>query len=99
MTDNKIGRKDGWTSVKDKMPEEGRDVLIYCFEGPWNDGGWIEIAHFKNGICQSDAKHAIIDFWQPLPEPPNTDLQNFMEQNDLGPEDMRDDNKYPTQIP
>ena len=55
-----------WISVKDRMPEEGVDVLVYG-EICHNKKG-IEVDFVKNGdfvACDEDVTH-----WMPLPEPP-----------------------------
>ena len=64
----------GWISVKDKMPDEGKEVLIYCPEfleeirkGFYTEGDFyaeredLIIRPAPNGYCTH---------WQPLPEPP-----------------------------
>ena len=63
----------GWVSVKDRMPNDGQDVLAYLYNGeetriaPFNydKGTWYD--------CVMNCTVAInsITHWMPLPEPPN----------------------------
>lgn len=95
MTDNQIVNPDGWYGISSKIPNEGQEVLIWNQSG----GGHFDIAIFKDGLFHSHhAWDMKIAHWQPLPEKPKSDLEIFMEENGLGPEDMRDDNRYPTEI-
>ena len=55
-----------WISVKERMPEDGKNVLAY--EG----GGF----YFLDWCCDGDwvvasASAAVVTHWMPLPEPPN----------------------------
>jgi len=59
-----------WISVKDGLPDDERDVLIYTSIGvriAWlkmddrNNDRWRPLGEFD---------HCIITHWQPLPEPP-----------------------------
>ena len=60
-----------WISCKDKMPEDGVNVLIYAgnrmISLAWYDK---DMGYFY--ICDSDYKYNSLDVthWQPLPEPP-----------------------------
>jgi hypothetical protein len=61
-----------WISVDDRLPEEGRDVLVYA------KGGWMAVRHYRapqgnsfsgwypNGLPIENTTH-----WMPLPEPPS----------------------------
>lgn len=57
-----------WISVKDRLPEDNKEVLIYC--GSYHELGWYE-SNNKSwrsdflGCCTDDVTH-----WIPLPEPP-----------------------------
>lgn len=57
----------GWVSVKDRLPEEDADVLV------WNELG-IEIAAYTtNPVKQWYAytgQDVFVKYWMPLPEPP-----------------------------
>lgn len=64
----------GWISVKDRLPEDTGDHLVYtCKEYTgifWFDRDkkeWIEVGDYP---CIA----GYITHWMPLPEPPNTDL-------------------------
>lgn len=53
-----------WISVKDRLPEECKCVLVY-------DGGVCSIAWRYKGEWESDDYTlATVTYWQPLPEPP-----------------------------
>ena len=60
-----------WISCKDKMPDDGVNVLIYAGNHmimlAWYDK---DMEYFY--ICDSDYKYNPLDVthWQPLPEPP-----------------------------
>lgn len=60
-----------WISCKDKMPDDGVNVLIYAgnrmISLAWYDK---DMGYFY--ICDSDYKYSSLDVthWQPLPEPP-----------------------------
>lgn len=57
-----------WISVKEKLPENHKEVLIYC--GSYHEIGWYESDNKSwrsdfLGCCTDDVTH-----WMPLPEPP-----------------------------
>ena len=60
-----------WISCKEKMPDDGINVLIYAgnrmISLAWYDK---DMGYFY--ICDSDYKYNSLDVthWQPLPEPP-----------------------------
>ena len=64
----------GWISVKDKMPDEGKEVLIYCPEFLEE----IRKVFYTEGDFYAEREDLIIrpapngycTHWQPLPEPP-----------------------------
>jgi hypothetical protein len=66
-----------WISCKDKMPDDGVNVLIYAgnrmISLAWYDK---DMGYFY--ICDSDYKYNSLDVthWQPLPEPPKDGEQN-----------------------
>ena len=49
--------KQEWISVKDRLPEEDEEVLVY-----WDDG--FEIGRYVGGEVGENI------YWMPLPEPP-----------------------------
>lgn len=57
----------GWVSVKDRMPEEDTDVLV------WNNLG-IEIAAYTTNPVKRwysyTGQEVFAKYWMPLPEPP-----------------------------
>ncbi len=55
-------RKSEWISVKDRLPEKGKSVLVY-----WDDG--FEIGEYVGGEVGEDI------YWMPLPEPPKEELK------------------------
>ena len=67
----------GWNSVKDRMPPDGRFVLVV------NDDGKMMIAKFESEVLHWEYKYYAYDwdvwedeeqgpicYWMPLPEPP-----------------------------
>lgn len=52
-----IEPKQEWISVKDRLPEKGKSVLVY-----WDDG--FDIGEYVGGEVGDDV------YWMPLPEPP-----------------------------
>lgn len=52
-----IEPKQEWISVKDRLPENGKSVLVY-----WDDG--FEIGRYVGGEVGDCV------YWMPLPEPP-----------------------------
>lgn len=52
--------KQEWISVKDRLPEKGKSVLVY-----WDDG--FDIGEYVGGEVGYDI------YWMPLPEPPERD--------------------------
>ena len=52
-----IEAKQEWVSVKDRLPEKGKRVLVY-----WDDG--FDIGEYVGGEVGDDV------YWMPLPEPP-----------------------------
>ena len=63
-----------WISVKERLPEIGRSVLIYY---PKWDGDEIQVAKLEDDrmmfdICgEFDIGTGVVTHWMPLPEPPN----------------------------
>jgi len=64
----KLNPNNGWISVEDRLPEDGRLVLV--------SGG---VARLENGIWYSYTGYTRqkiiwnVTHWQPLPEPPKED--------------------------
>ncbi len=64
-----------WISVKDRLPENGAHVLVYCHDDPYTTiasycetegyGCFREIPIGHGYIYYHDVSH-----WQPLPAPP-----------------------------
>ncbi len=58
-----------WTSVKDRLPKEGKDVLGHAYEfGVFL--GFHDGKYWKEGIYGNDNYIAAVTHWMPLPEPP-----------------------------
>lgn len=73
---------DGWISVKDRLPEKGKRVLVYCAYDPY-----ITIASFYGTEAPSSLGTGFVfeevplghvshfyhdvSYWQPLPVPPS----------------------------
>lgn len=62
-----------WISVKDRLPEIGHKVLIYCNDNKGifigyriKNAKWCALGHFGERICAGSD----IDYWCSLPEPP-----------------------------
>lgn len=70
-------RRNGWFSVKDRLPEQGKNVLVYIERNAYYRNGEIarkrEIAigwHIE-GRWHVDGCSKVVGFyWQELPEPP-----------------------------
>ena len=68
-----------WISVKDRLPEIGKSVLIYY---PKWDGDEIQVAKLEDDgmmfdICgEFNAGTGVITHWMSLPEPPKDGEQN-----------------------
>ncbi|HED4469397.1 DUF551 domain-containing protein [Pasteurella multocida] len=60
---------NGWISVKDRLPEEREDILIYTNKGE------IKLAYRYDSFFMSLLSHHIstITYWRPLPQPPKTE--------------------------
>ena len=61
-----------WISVKERLPEIGRSILIYY---PKWDGDEIQVAKLDDDmlfdICgEFDVRLGVVTHWMPLPEPP-----------------------------
>ncbi len=68
---------NGWTSVKDRLPKDGKNVLIFARN---KTHSWVQIGLYDTCywyISDEKLDSIEIDFdecvthWQPLPEPPN----------------------------
>ena len=55
---------NGWISVKDRLPEEGKEVLV------WNDESFCYVDEIKNGKWRIPGDYSGNTHWMPLPEPP-----------------------------
>jgi hypothetical protein len=68
-----------WISVRDRLPEKGRTVLVYC-EGVIHEFLWryfLAYVNAENRWCESFSGEKFmlkysysIKYWRPLPEPP-----------------------------
>lgn len=66
--------KDKWIRVKDNMPDEGEEVLIYCPEfleeirkAFYTEGNFYAE---KEDLIVKPAPNGYCTHWQPLPKPP-----------------------------
>ena len=65
-----------WVSVKDRMPEQGKDVLVYIERNAYRGSkitrkreiaiGW----HIKGLWNVDGCSKVVVFYWQELPEPP-----------------------------
>lgn len=61
-----------WISVKDKMPNDGCDVII-AFKWRGGQSNWSEIGRYdelKDEWYNGDGNLREVTHWMPLPEPP-----------------------------
>lgn len=57
-----------WISVKDNLPDDFKDVLVYC---SFHESNWLEVAHQFRGNWWKGGKSMLnVSYWMPLPEPP-----------------------------
>lgn len=65
---------DGWISVNDRLPEEGKECLVFtkalipavlCLH-PHS----IEVDEIEDGNWLLNSSRTVVTHWQPLPEPP-----------------------------
>lgn len=69
-------QNNGWTSIRENLPEKGKDILIYIidfFQEPVIDIAYLMTESdgticFKGTGYYFDIKY--ITHWQPLPRPP-----------------------------
>ena len=75
-----------WISVKDRLPEEGVEVLIYCnpdiVQAVFSVGYWkgsFDVTDYMNDgfvpdrrICKQGSDYDYVTHWMPLPEPPKS---------------------------
>ena len=74
---NKNCEQPKWISVKDRLPEEGQEVLAYwnCKKGIFN-GNSVEVCDYNDGRWWDFHRNRYLDtygtvtYWMPLPEPP-----------------------------
>ena len=57
---------DAWISVKDAVPEDWQDVIVFCVDGNLS---WIQIAALAHGEWKIDytSDMATVTHWMPLP--------------------------------
>lgn len=68
-----IEPKQEWISVKDRLPEEGQEVICFCAGNltnvyTWTGEGWED----SYGYYEDDD---IISHWMPMPEPPEREWE------------------------
>ena len=59
--------EEGWVNVKDELPEEDTDVLV------WNNLGMEIAAYTTNPVKRwysYTGQEVFVKYWMPLPEPP-----------------------------
>lgn len=69
-------QNNGWISIDERLPEEGKDVLIYV--PGFDTSPIIDIAWLDNGangaLCLVGSQYGFdiedVTHWQPLPQPP-----------------------------
>ena len=64
-----LEQDNGWISVKDRMPEEGVDVLVYGYIYLNRKGADVDFVDRESGnfFYYDDGR---VTHWRPLPEPP-----------------------------
>lgn len=60
-----------WISVRDRLPDEGENVLCYYVDDRWGWGMRVDhrvkgSIHFFHGISYAQD----VTYWMPLPKPP-----------------------------
>lgn len=66
-------RKESWISVKDRMPEESGDVIVYCKDGYMCGTSYSKKHNAFNAHDHQDTpENAFTDvtYWRPMPDPP-----------------------------
>jgi hypothetical protein len=67
-----LKQDNGWISVKDRMPEEGVDVLVYGYIYLNRKGADVDFVERESGnffyYDEGEVTH-----WRPLPEPPESE--------------------------
>lgn len=70
----KIGCKNLWISVKEKLPKNGEKVLAYAIKDenlPCLDCNYFEAHHYDGRWTENvDSCDIHVTHWMPLPEPP-----------------------------
>lgn len=63
-----------WISVKDRLPEGYKDVLV-CFEN--SSGYHVDITFYSDKLDYGEGWYLTADIthWMPLPEPPKEDKE------------------------
>ena len=81
--DTNVGGKiDSWISVKDRLPESGKEVLVWYRytwgAAPTSYGFGINVWHSNTKQWREGCllKGVEVLYWQPLPEPPKDGEQN-----------------------
>lgn len=64
-------KKSGWISVKDRLPDDERRVLVSCRTKKGQQS--VNLAYYWNGYWHGQGSMAGVTHWMPLPEPPEVD--------------------------
>lgn len=74
----------GWISVKERLPEFDKNVIVHEIVKPEFENISVTIAHLSSVTERSNGKRPEffgddyqpkdVDYWQPLPEPPTEGL-------------------------
>lgn len=66
-----LAKDSGWISVKDRLPEQGQEVLLWEVGTPYDE----TYKHYSMVVYDPELWQPWLKFvthWRPLPEPPET---------------------------
>lgn len=67
VPDTNVGE---WISVKDRLPEENTEVLIYCKTNSGKEVFFVDKIYYFRGLAIWDCWHGEVTHWMPLPSAP-----------------------------
>lgn len=67
-------KSDGWVSVNDRLPEEGKECIVFLKdlipEVLNTDWSQVTVDEIQDGEWTLNNRESVVTHWQPLPEPP-----------------------------